>query len=551
MIGLQLDDIHYTPAGHAVLCGLDWSIGERERIGLVGANGCGKSSLLHILAGTTAADAGRVQKRRAWSVGLLPQEVEHPAGQSLLDVAMVLPPELQAVEDELTRVEAKLGDPAVYGDEAKLARALEQQRQVLDRRDALGGASHASRVRGTLAQLGFVEADYSLPAESLSGGEKKLVALAALAVRGPDLLLLDEPDNHLDLEAKSRLEAFIRDYAGSVVIVSHDRYLLDGTALAIAELDAGKLVLYPGNYSAYVAEREVRRLRQAQRYADQQKEIARIEASIKRFELWASMVVNERHIKQARSRKKRLEKMESSGKLVDRPRASRRLELSIQGGRGSKKALEIEDLAMGFGDDLLFVGVDLLVRHGERVGLVGPNGCGKSLLLRLVRGELDALEGCVKVGPSTRVGYYAQQHETLARWIDRSPLELVRNVKPMDEGAGVSFLLRFLFQYDQVREPIHRLSGGERSRLQLACLVLENPNLLLLDEPTNNLDIPSAEALEGALEDFEGAILVVSHDRYFLDAVVDRVAAFEGGELVESLGGYTDYRAGRATPDPV
>jgi ATP-binding cassette subfamily F protein 3 len=546
MIGLQLDGIHYQPAGHEVLRGLDWSIGERERIGLVGANGCGKSSLLAILAGELTPDAGRVVQARDLRVGLLPQQVELPAGATLLEVAMALPPELAAVESELAAIEARLALPEVYGDEGRLARTLARQEEVLVRREALGGASHASRVRASLAQLGFDEADHGLPAETLSGGQRKLVALAALAVRAPELLLLDEPDNHLDLAAKARLESFVAAWPGSVVVVSHDRYLLDGCVDHIAELEGGKLELYPGNYSAYVTERELRRLRRAQRYADQQKEIAHIEASIRRFELWASLVVNERHIKQARSRRRKLDRMEASGEMLERPRERRTLELAIAGGRGSRKALEIEDLAMGFDDELLFVGVDLLVRHGERVGLVGPNGCGKSMLLRLVRGEIAPLEGRIRTGPSTRVGYYAQQHETLAPWLGRSPLERVRDVKPMDEGAAVSFLLRFLFSYDQVREPVSRLSGGERSRLQLACLVLENPNLLLLDEPTNNLDIPSAEALEAALEDFEGAILVVSHDRYFLDAVVDRVAAFEDGSLVESLGGYTDYVQERA-----
>ncbi len=548
MIDLQLDGIDYQPAGHEVLRGLDWSIGERERIGLVGANGCGKSSLLRILAGEIAPDAGQLHLRRGVRVGFLPQDVEHPAGASLLEVAMQLPPELAALESALLDVEARLADPAVHGDERRLERALARQEDLLARREELGGDLHASRVRATLVQLGFGEADHGLPAASLSGGQGKLLALAALVARAPELLLLDEPDNHLDLAAKERLEDLVAGYPGSVVIVSHDRYLLDGVVDQIAELEGGRLSLYRGNYSAYVTERELRRLRQAQRHADQQKEIARIQASIQRFELWASWVVNERHIKQARSRRKQLERMERSGELVDRPAERRRLDLAIAGGRGSEKALEIEQLALGFDDELLFVGVDLLLRHGERVGLVGPNGCGKSMLLRAVRGELEPLDGSVRVGPSTRVGYYAQQHETLDAWLHRSPLELVRDRKPMDEAAAVSFLLGFLFGYDQVREPISRLSGGERSRLQLACLVLENPNLLLLDEPTNNLDIPSAEALERALEDFEGAILVVSHDRYFLDAVVDRVAAFEDGALADSLGGYTDYLEASRSP---
>jgi ATP-binding cassette subfamily F protein 3 len=220
--------------------------------------------------------------------------------------------------------------------------------------------------------------------------------------------------------------------------------------------------------------------------------------------------------------------------------------LSLAGSRGSDKALEVGDLSMGFGDELLFVGIDLLIRHGERVGLVGPNGAGKSVLFQLALGNLQPLEGSARVGAGTRLGYYAQQHETLGAWLDRTPLECVRDVTPMNEGTAVAWLLKFLFAYGQVHQKIRGLSGGERSRLQLLCLMLEQPNLLLLDEPTNNLDIPSAEVLESALEDFEGAVLVISHDRYFLDKVVDRVVELRDGSLTGFAGGYTDYLAERS-----
>jgi ATP-binding cassette subfamily F protein 3 len=251
--------------------------------------------------------------------------------------------------------------------------------------------------------------------------------------------------------------------------------------------------------------------------------------------------VNERHIKQARSRRRMLDRMEERGEIVEKVRERKRMSLAIEGFRGSDRALELRSLAMGFGNDLLFAGLDLLVRDGERVGLIGPNGAGKSVLFRLILGELEPLEGTVKIGPSTRLGYYAQEHETLDAWRERSPLERVRDVSPMTEGAAVSLLLRFLFGYEQVRQPISTLSGGERSRLQLAVLMLEKPNLLLLDEPTNNLDIVSSEVLEGALDEFEGSILVISHDRYLLDRVVDRVVELRDGDLVGHPGGYTDF----------
>ncbi len=546
MFVVQLSSVGFRPAGRRIFEGLDWSIGDRERIGLVGPNGAGKSSLLRIVAGEIEADAGRVIRSRDLQIGYLPQEVRLPSGTSLLEAALRLPPRLAEVEAELARIEERLGDADVYADEPRLARVLSQQEAALERREALGGAAHGSRVRALLAQLGIDPADHDLPCEALSGGQKKLVALVALAVAQPELLLLDEPDNHLDLGAKEQLEEFVRAYPGSVVVVSHDRYLLDSCADRIAELDAGRLEIYPGNYSAYASAREIRRLQQQKLHSDQQNEITRIEASIRRFELWASMVVNERHIKQARSRRKKLERMEASGELVEAVQEDRRIRFAIQGSRGSRKALEVEGLAMGFGDELVFEDVDLLVRHGERIGLVGPNGCGKSLLFRLVLEELEPFVGRIRIGPSTRVGYYAQEHQTLDDWQDRTPLELVRHDAPMAEGAAVSLLMRFLFRYEQLRQPIRDFSGGERSRLQLARIMLAKPNLLLLDEPTNNLDIGSVEVLESVLEDFEGAVLVISHDRYFLDTTVDRVVAFEQRRLRGHLGGYTDYVQQRA-----
>jgi ATP-binding cassette subfamily F protein 3 len=435
----------------------------------------------------------------------------------------------------------QLGDPNVYNNEDALTKVLARQERVLEQYEAMGGSRHASTVRDTLMKLGFEPQEFDLPVEVLSGGQKKLVALARLVVEGPDVLLLDEPDNHLDLAGKRTLETYLRTYPGAVVIVSHDRYLLDEVATQIAELADGKLTVYPGNYSAYTTEKELRRLRQQQMYVAQQKEITRIEEAIKRFEHWARIVVDERHIKQARSRRKMLDRMEANGEIIEKVTERRRMELQLNGSRGSTKALEINDLTMMFGDDLLFLDLNLLIRHGERVGLIGPNGAGKSVLFRLILEELQPSEGEIKIGPSTNIGYYAQEHQTLREWWDRTPIELIRDVAPKSEGSAVAFLLKFLFTYEQTRQPIGTMSGGERSRLQLACLMLSNPNLLLLDEPTNNLDIPSMEVLEQALDDFEGSLLVISHDRYFLDQVVDRVIELDEGMLQAFEGGYTDY----------
>ncbi|MBI5666990.1 MAG: ABC-F family ATP-binding cassette domain-containing protein [Chloroflexi bacterium] len=538
---INLDRITVNHAGRDIFSGLSWTIGDRDRVGLVGPNGAGKSSLLRVIAGKDQPDAGSISMMRGVSVGYLPQDVELPPGRTLIDEAMTLPPRLAQAEAELARLEKLLADPAVYGDSARLERVLAQQEQALDRFEQAGGLSHPAKVKELLVRLGFTPTDYDLPTVALSGGQKKLVLLARLAVEAPTVLLLDEPDNHLDLSAKRYLETFIRGYAGAVVIVSHDRYLLDAVVTHIAELDAGTLTLYAGSYSVYAEERELRRLRQQQMYVAQQKRIAQIEAFIHEAEQKAKADLSERWARQAASRRKLLNRMEARGEIIERVTERRALGLELNGWRGSTKALELVDVAMGFGDDLLFLDVNLLLRHGERVGLIGPNGAGKSVLLKLVLGQLEPLDGVVKIGPSSRVGYYSQEHQTLAGWLDRSPLELVRDIKPMGEGEAVAFLLRFLFTYEQVRLPLRGFSGGERSRLQLACIMLQNPNLLLLDEPTNNLDIPSVEVLERTLDEFDGAILAISHDRYFLDRVVDRVAVLDGGALRQYAGGYTDY----------
>jgi ATP-binding cassette subfamily F protein 3 len=545
---IHLDNIAINYAGREIFTGLTWAIGDRDRVGLVGPNGAGKSSLLRVLAGLQTPERGHVtrispERGQPVTVGYLPQAIDLPGERTLLEVAGELPGDLARVEAALAGVEAKLADPAVYNNLDRLDRVLARQAELVEQYERLGGPRHAGLVREVLSHLGFGPDACDQPVGTLSGGQKKLAVLARLAAEQPDVLLLDEPDNHLDLAAKRLLETFIRSYPGAVVIVSHDRYLLDEVATQIAELENGRLTVYPGNYSAYASERELRRLRQQQQYVSQQKEIARIEAAIRRFELWASLVVNERHIRQARHRRKMLERMEANGEIIEKVREQRRMGLELNGWRGSSRVLAVEGLAMGFGDDLLFADLSFELWHGERVGLIGPNGAGKSVLFRLLLGQAEPLAGRVKIGPSVGVGYYSQEHQTLGEWMDRTPLDLVRRAWPRSEGEAVALLGKFVFSYEQTRQPIRTLSGGERSRLQLLWLMLQRPNLLLLDEPTNNLDILSAEVLEGALEDFEGTLLVISHDRYFLDRVVDRVLALDEGALTTYDGGYTDYLA--------
>jgi ATP-binding cassette subfamily F protein 3 len=549
MIAVNLDRVTATYVSEPVFENLAWEIHDDRVVGLVGPNGSGKSTLLRLIAGELTSDTGFTVRRKGLTIGYLPQEPRWEPGRTVWQETLAASADLARVEEELARIEAQLADPAVYGDEKALTRALERQARALVEYELLGGPGYAGRVRSTLFGLGFSEADLHLPMEALSGGQKKLVGLARLLVVQPDLLLLDEPDNHLDLAGKAFLEQFINGYKGAVIIVSHDRYLLDQVVDEIVELEDGRLTRYPGTYSEYAIEKRLRLLRQQQMYEAQQKEIARIEAAIARFEYWASIVINERHIRQARSRRKMLERMERIEKPV---LERRRMGLELNGWRGSNKVLEIVDLDKAFpagpetgGDEAIaLAGLNLLVWRGERVGLIGSNGSGKSLLFRLILGQETPSGGEIKIGPSVKIGYYAQEHETLD--YARTLIDTIRQAVAFSENAAVRFLGRFLFSYEQARELVAHLSGGERSRLQMALLMLSDDNFLLLDEPTNNLDIYSAEVLEDALADFEGTVFVISHDRYFLERVVDRIVELEDGTLTEYIGGYSDYQAIKA-----
>jgi ATP-binding cassette, subfamily F, member 3 len=545
----NLVDVSYTYINRPILARLNWEIQAGQKIGLVGANGSGKSTLLKLILGQLAPEAGTIYRVKDLTLGYLPQDPELDPALTVQEAALGGSPAVVRLRRELAEREAQMGDPAVYQDPARLARVIEGHALLLRDYEAAGGLTYENRVRATLRELGLDDGTFDQPLATLSGGQVKLVGLARLLVWAPDILLLDEPDNHLDVAGKQTVERLVRGYAGTVVIVSHDRYLLDQVVDRIAELDRGQIRIWPGTYSTYALNKQLADLRQLQLYQAQQKRITQIEAAIKRFELWASLVVNERHARQARARHKMLERMDR----IERPGEPRRMQLELGGWRGSQKVLEIQGLAKGYAGPgngsrrQVLDGVDLLIWHGERVGLVGPNGAGKSVLFRCVLGAAGLSDevpdrGTIKLGPSVSVGYYAQQHETLHT--DWTPVQEIRDAKPMYESEAYAFLGHFLFDYAAAQKQVCQLSGGERSRLQLARLMLSDANFLLLDEPTNNLDIPSAEVLEAALEEFNGTVLVISHDRYFLDRIVDRIAVLEDGLLLEQEGGYSDYLAG-------
>ena len=534
MISISLSKLTLILGAKPIFRELSWEIQHDQKIGLVGPNGAGKSSLLKLITGEyTAEPGGTIARAKGVTVGYLPQQPEFDPSASAFQLALDGNPRVAALEAELAGIEARLGEPTVYENEKALTQTLELHTKSLAEYEALGGSAYPEHVQELLGGLGLPAADFAKPIGVLSGGQKKLIGLARLLLLRPDVLLLDEPDNHLDLPGKTYLENTIRAYPGTVVLVSHDRYLLDAVVTQIVEIEDGRLTSFPGNYTDYILDKQERLARAEELYHIQQRSIARMEMALKRYQQWVQ--VSDKFASRVHSMQTRLEKV----KHLDRPILERRkMGLELSGWRGSNQVLEMVDVQKSYARPVL-TGVRFLIRHGERVGLIGPNGAGKSVLLRMVLGTETADAGEIKIGPSIKIGYYAQEHETLD--LNKTLLEPVRRAGNMSESNAVAFLLRYLFTYKQASEKISTLSGGERSRLQLALLVLSGANFLLLDEPTNNLDIASAEVLENALDDFIGTVLVISHDRYFLDRTVERILALEDGHVKEYAGGYSDY----------
>jgi ATP-binding cassette subfamily F protein 3 len=537
MILLNAHDLTKTWGGRLTLDHIDLVIQDGARIGLVGPNGAGKSTLLRLLAGLDDDYAGEVTRQRDARVAYLEQRITEEE-RTPLQLALASRPDLAEVEAELAQVEAEFARPEVIADSRLMERALSRQERLLRRYSEMGGAGFASEARQRMRELGLPEPAIEAPLATLSGGQRKLAALAACLLQRPTVLLLDEPETHLDLEGRALLERVIREFEGAVVIVSHDRYLLDETVSEIAELERGGITLWPGSYSAYAVARELALQRQQEQFVTQRKEIARMEEAIARFKLWASLVPNERHIKQARNMQRRIDRMDK----VERPVLQRRrMALALRSNvRSGQKVMELRGASVILGERIVLLDVNLLIQRGEHVGVIGPNGAGKSVLIRTLLGAEALVEGKRWAGPSVSVGYFAQGDETLD--LGKTPLDLVRNEKPLYDNQAMAQLGRFLFTYEQARQPARSLSGGERSRLQLLLLMLRAPNLLVLDEPTNHLDIESLEVLEAALETYDGTVVAVSHDRYFLDRIADRIVEVRGGEMRSFDGGYSAWR---------
>ena len=536
---LRILNLKKAYGGHDVLTGVSLEIGDREKVGLVGPNGAGKSTLLKIVAQLLTADEGtvKVQGDAAREISYLPQDAGVRSGRSLWDEMLSAFPELQAAQAELAAVEAEIGDAASAGDDDRLQELIDRQGSLLERFDQLGGYRVEAEVAKVLAGLGFASEDRDKLTQDFSGGWQMRIALAKLLVRKPGLLLLDEPTNHLDLAACEWLEGYLAEYPGLILVVSHDRYFLDRVTARTIELADGVATDYRGNYSYYLAESARRRAEQKAAYDRQQKYVKRQQAFIN------ATKANAARAALAKSREKALAKLE---RLPEPKPEPARITVKLAAGkRGPEQVLKVDGVAKAFGSNEVLRRVALEVNRGDCIALVGPNGSGKSTLLKLIAGLEEPDCGRIVLGEDVAVGYYAQdQSQTL----DESRTVVDEVLAHAPSGWGVesvrSLLARFLFTQDDVFKTIGALSGGEKSRLSLAKLLLAPRQVLLLDEPTNHLDVPSKDELEKALTDYAGAVIFSSHDRFLLDRVATKVAELDGssGRLKLYHGGWTAYR---------
>lgn len=487
-------------------------IAEGQRIGLVGRNGEGKTTLLNILAGELQPTEGAVTWKKGCRIGLLKQSPEEQEDWTVAELLKTAFSGLVRIQEKLEAMETQMASAAPEEMERLLARYGTMQEDFIQR----GGYEIEARIDQVLNGLKIKALKFEEWGH-LSGGERTKVGLAKLLLQEPDLLLLDEPTNHLDLEAIEWLGAFISHYKGTIVLVSHDRYFLDEAVTHIWELDQGDLIQYKGNYSAYVKEREARLLIEFQQYQDQQKKIKKMKDTVKRLKEWANRAnpPNAGMHRQAKSIEKAIARIE----LLDRPvLAKKQMALGFQmAERSGKDVIRVEEVWKEFGDRTLFQDVNMHIRFGERVAIVGSNGTGKSTLLNMILGQGEPDAGEIKLGSGVSIGYLSQH--TLEMDNNRTVIEEFRDAIAVSEYDARPMLAKFLFFGNMVFQPVRQLSGGERMRLRLAQLMHMNHNLLILDEPTNHLDLEAKEVMEEALSEFPGTIISVSHDRYFLDKI--------------------------------
>jgi len=537
----RLSDVYKSYGAQDVLRGASLQINPGEHAGLVGRNGAGKTTIFRLVNGEETPDRGDVVRARGLKLGLLEQHVHFETGSTVHESALSAFGHLQQLEHEMHDLEHRMADAG--NDLEKILLRYSDLQHEFERE---GGFEYSAKAEAILQGLGFERETWQLETEKLSGGQHNRLGLARLLLSEPDVLLLDEPTNHLDVAAVEWLEEFLQSYSSAFVIISHDRYFLDRACRRIIEIENGGATSYNGNYSDYLLEGEERREMQQRAFDNQQRLIAKTEEFIRRN-------LAGQKTKQAKSRRNMLERLARIDAVrVDQASGDFRLQ---EIGRAGTHVLTVSEATIGYPDKVLARDISLILRRGECLGVIGPNGSGKTTFVRTILQKLSPLAGEVRWGSKVEIGYYAQQLEDLD---DRNEIIMeLRRVAPSNATAGElrSFLAKFLFFGDDVYKRVHDLSGGEKGRLSLAKLIYSRVNVLVLDEPTNHLDIPSREALEEALVAYEGTIITISHDRYFLDRIATQILALdEEGHSEHYNGDYTEYhdwKAGRSEPPAV
>ncbi len=532
---LVVDNLTKSFGVNTIFANVNFMIDKGEKIGLVGVNGSGKSTLLRCLLQTDYGDSGSVRFEAGTRVGYVEQGFGNIGSGSLWQFMMNSCPEVMELRSRLQRLEEKAAD-LKKGEE--LEQVMEEYASVTRRYEYLDGYHYETRIKIVLNGLGFTGDVWEKPAANFSGGQKTRILLAAALVKNPDFLILDEPTNHLDIRMTEWLEKYLQDFKGGLLVVSHDRKFLDNVATRILEMEGGHLQSFKGNYSKYLVQKEIQTATLEAAYAAQQDYIARTEAYIRRFKAGIKS-------KMARGRQSQLDRLER----IEAPVHNEEFELRLPPApESAERVLILEDLTVGYKDNVLVKDINLVLRRGEKAVLIGPNGSGKSTLLKTVLGELAPLKGKAQTGNRVKVGYFSQSYERLDE--SQTVLDNFLTEYGMDDGHARSLLGGMLFHGDDVFKEIGTLSGGQKARLVLLKLVLDGANFLILDEPTNHLDILARETLEAALEAFDGTLLVVSHDRYFLSEIASRVWEIEDNALYDYKGDYEYYLAEKEKRGP-
>ena len=513
-----------------LLVDCSFQVNAGERLGIIGANGSGKSTVFKLLLGLEHPDQGQISRPKHLRLGYLPQDVLHFRGRTVLDQVMDVAEEVQTIEAELSLLADQLEQPLP---EAELTAAAQRQSRLLEEYQRLGGYDLEARARKVLAGLGFTEKDMERPVEEMSGGWAMRVALARILLAEPDLILLDEPTNHLDLDSLVWLEEYLVRTTSSLMLVSHDRIFLDRVVHRLLELENGRLTSYPGNFQRYLKEKEKKLQSQWAAYRHQQEQIRQIKRFIDRNR------ARKDRAKQVQGRLKMLDKME----LIEPPTSPDRFSFTFPPpSRAAKIVLELKKVSKGYGDQPVVSDIDLTIQRGDRFALIGPNGAGKTTLVRLMAGVLTPDSGQLLLGSGVRIAYFAQQQLELLN-PQQTVLESLQSVAgDLGQGRLRNLLGGFLFRKDEVDKLVSVLSGGERSRLLLCQILVQQANFLLLDEPNNHLDIQGRRVLERALETYEGAICLVSHDRHLINGIANKILVIANGRVDMFHGNYDDYQ---------